>query len=219
MQPNLKYQDENGVQISVFPSVAVRITQNPLGAFSHAGVKSTDQAYTPNTKLYAPVDMICAKNNGTTPGGATYYHTVEPVHTPYGLIHYSLVLIHDNNASQWNVGQIYPQGTHIYTEGTAGYVSGRHVHIDVALGHVTNQYQLPNGNWEIPDSLYLDQIMFVDHTTMVQGNAPGSNDYTFTWETWSGGVDPDPDPGEDPSPSSDSDIEILMMANALPNFF
>lgn len=217
MQPNLKFS-KDGVQISVFPSVAVLITQNPGGSFSHAGTKSTDQAYTPNTKLYAPVDLICVKNNGATPGGATYYHTKEKVHTPYGLIHYSLVLTHDNNGGSWEVGKTYPQGSHIYTEGTAGYVTGRHVHIDVALGHVTNQYQLPNGNWEIPNSMYLDQIMFVNHTTIIQGNASPNENYLFNWKTFDGGTIDPGDPGEEPEKVV-GDIETLMMVKALPDFF
>lgn len=216
MQPNLKYS-KDGVQISVFPSVAIRITQNPLGSYSHAGAKSTDQAYTPNTKLYAPVDLICVKNNGSTPGGATFYHTKEKVHTPYGLIHYTLALTHDNNGGSWEVGKTYLQGEHIYTEGTAGQVTARHVHIDVALGHVTTQYQNSQGVWELVDSIYLDQVMYANHTDIVQANAPGTNDYTFMWELFDGGTI---DPGDpDPSDPSETDIETLMMVRALPDFF
>lgn len=211
MQPNLKYS-KDGVQISVFPSVALRITQNPLGAYSHAGAKSTDHAYTPNTKLYAPVDLICVKNDGAVGGGATFYHTKEKVHTPYGLIHYTLALIHDNNAANWIVGKTYPQGTHIYSEGTAGGVTGRHVHIDVALGHVTEQYQNNQGVWDLVDSIYLDQVMYVNHTDIVQANAPGTNDYTFTWELFDGGT-------IDPGDQDGSNIETLMMVRALPDFF
>lgn len=194
MKAGLKYYDNDGNQISVYPSIAVHITQNPLGAYSHAGAKSTDQAYTPNYKLYAPVDLVCVKNNGATGGGATFYHTVNPVVTPSGLKHYTLALTHDNNATQWIVGKTYPQGTHIYTEGTAGQVTGRHVHIDVAEGHVTTQYQNPQGVWDLVNSVYLDEIMFVDETIMSQANQPGATDYIFNWQTHGGGGGVTPSP-------------------------
>lgn len=217
MKPNLKFETNDGVQISVFPSTHMRITQNPLGSFSHAGTKSTDQAYSGNTKLYAPVDLKCVKNNGaTSPGGATYFHTVEPVMTPSGLKHYTLALTHDNNASQWVVGKIYKQGEHIYTEGTAGQVTGRHVHIDVADGHVTTQYQNPQGNWDLTNSVYLDTIMYINHTEIVQANQPGANDYTFNWKTYSGGSTPDPDPDPDPSKPGEDGIYHAILSKAFP---
>ncbi len=209
MKPNLKFETSEGHQISVFPSPAVVITQNPLSEFSHKGAKSTDNSYDTDIKLYAPVDLKCVLNNGHIGGGLTYYHTVEKVLTPTGLRHYTLAFAHDDNATQWQVGKIYPQGSHIYSEGTAGYVTGRHVHIDVASGHVTQQIQNEHGVWDLLSSVYLDEIMFINHTLIIQPNAPTTNHYTFNWQEYEDGLIIKPKPKQD-------ELLHLMLSKAFP---
>lgn len=225
MIPNGKLVAGDGKQIAVFPSTELNITQGTNTNYSHRCTKNTDNAVRSGASrnIYAPVDMKCVANHSSAGYGVVIYHTIEEVYTArYGLTHFTLVMMHDNNASRWEVGKIYRQGEHIYTEGDAdpsGLTTGIHVHYEVALGHTTTRTRsCENGYLHItPNQVYLDDIFFKNMTVFVKENATGqfTGDHVFNFLEWKGSVDPDPDPTP-PSKTGD-DMLVAMLVRAYPN--
>lgn len=206
MKPNLKFETKDGVQVALYPSINMNVTQNPYETFSHNNVKAMDQSWHATPKLYAPVDMVCAAKFANQ--GQVYYHTIDPVMTPSGLKHFTLFLQHDNNWNSWQVGKIYRQGEHIYTEGTEGYVTGSHVHIQVAEGHTTTRIPLAEGGNALKNEMFLDELVFVNHTNIINANSPGTQTYYFNWKTYEDGYTPNKD--------KDDHIYHAMLSFAFP---
>lgn len=208
MIPNGKLVASDGNQVAVFPSQDMYITQGTNTNYSHKGTKNTDNASASNRrKLYAPCDMKLYLNASSGGYGILFYHSVKPVHTArYGLTHITMVLMHDNNAHQFVQGKTYKQGEHIYTEGDAdpsGLTTGIHVHYEVAVGHQYSRTRLGEGyNYEIVNSVYLDDIFFNNMTNIIRDNPPANQfqgDHVYNWLTFDGetGVDPSKPSGED----------------------
>lgn len=195
MIEHMKMVDDDGNQISCFPAVQIQITQGANTNFSHRCTKNMDNAVSPGVsrRMFAPVDMKCVRNYHTSGYGIVIYHTVKPVVTPkYGLTHYTLVLMHDNNASRWQVGKIYKQGEHFYTEGDAdpsGWTTGIHAHFETALGHQTERVEgCPGSFSHIVNQVHPDGIFFKDHTELFRSNASGDlkGDHVYEWVQYDG---------------------------------
>lgn len=185
---------KNGVQVALFPSQQINITQGTNTNYSHAYTKNTDNACdSDKRKLYAPFDVKCVSNLHAQGYGLVCYQSVNPVHTPLGIKDVSMWLMHDNNASQWQVGKIYKQGEHFYTEGDAdpsGLTTGIHVHLEVAFGHVTNRIKSnPEGFYHIVDQVYIDDVFYTNGTPVISENASGmfKGDHTFKFKEFTGG--------------------------------
>lgn len=219
-----KLNTEDGqYQVAVFPSQDMYITQGTNTSYSHRGTKNTDNASGSGRKiLYAPCDMRLVANNSSGGYGIVIYHTVDKVQLADGSIdHFTLVLMHDNNASRWEQGKIYRQGEAFYEEGDAdpsGMTTGIHVHFEVAKGHVTQRVKTdPNGYYHIINPVYLDEIFFKNMTNVIRENAPSGQfygDHTFVWKEYQGGIEPDPDPKPDVEGVG---IYHAMLSKAFPN--
>lgn len=217
---NGKLVASDGVQVAVFPSQDLYITQGTNTNYSHKNTLNTDNASgSSRRRLYAPCDVVCVSNQTSGGYGIVIYQTVNPVHTArYGITHFSLVLMHDNNSSMWQVGKTYEQGEWFYTEGDAdpsGLTTGIHVHYEVALGHTTTRVRLDeNSNYHIsPNQVYLDDIFFKNLTNVIRENAPAGPMYgshTFNFLEFQGGITPEP-------PSGEKNIYHLMLSKAFPN--
>lgn len=194
------------MQVALYPSINLNITQNPYGSYSHAGTKNWDQSVHATPQLYAPVDMKLVTKGAD---GLCIYHTVEEVITPLGMTHFSLWMHHDNNAHMWQLNKVYRQGEHFYTEGTAGNVTGSHVHMNVALGHQFSLIQV-NGNGTLPNSVHGDEIFFVNYTNIINANASGTQQYYFNWLEYEDGYT------QPPFKPQGDDLHHLILANAFP---
>lgn len=219
MIENGKLMTESGVQVSVLPFQDLYITQNANGSLTHQGTKNTDNASrSTRRKLFAPVDVKCVRNISGDGLGLVLYHSINKVLLPTGEIDYiSMWLMHDNTSEQFTVGTIYPQGTHIYTEGnrdSSGASTGIHVHVECAKGlHTDRVSKAPNGRYEIVNSSYIDDLFFVNMTDIMREYDTTYGGYQgYNWRTYDGGVTP-------PEPSGANNLYHLMLAKALPGFF
>lgn len=212
-------------QVAVFPSLVINTTQGAGGSYSHSCSYASDNAAPVGKKrIYAPCDMkLVRKVTDFANGNALYYQTVKPVQTALnGITHFTLLCIHDNDVSMFEVGKTYLQGQHIYDEGDYGNVTGVHVHYNVALGHVDFMIQKPCGDWELPNSVYIDNIFFKNMTEVLNESAPtqaaqGWRPYEF-WE-YEDGYEPPIDPPDPPDPEENKATDILtaMIVKALPH--
>lgn len=217
---NGKLTTKEGVQVACFPSQVIRITQGENTNYSHYGTKNVDNASGVGKRdIYAPVDVVCAGNQGSA-YGLVLYQSTEKVLLANGQIDYlSMWLMHDNDVSQWQIGKVYRQGELIYREGNAdasGQTTGIHVHYEVAQGlHSRRIRSVEGGGMHITPQSSIDDIFFSNLTQVVRQNAEGSDkgQRTFKFkkydgESGGGGIDPN---------GNQNNIITAMIVRALPN--
>ena len=101
--------DENGVQVALFPSQQIYITQGANSPYSHAYSKNMDNACSSDKRdIYAPVDMQCVRNLYSQGYGLVLYQSLKRVRLANGKTDYiSMWLMHDDNADRWQINKIY----------------------------------------------------------------------------------------------------------------
>jgi hypothetical protein len=143
----------------VYPTKTIGITQSYLGTFSH------EKSYKGKPQSF-PIDEACSDTGRDwfiTPcdeievmkisglGNASVSNTIwlqstSKVQTPTFNDFITIMLTHpnDDDVSKIKVGQKFTRGTQIVREGTNGYATGNHFHIEIAQGLFKD---LPNGGW------------------------------------------------------------------------
>lgn len=212
-----KLLTDDGVEVSIFPSLVMNTTQGAGGYYSHSCSYASDNAspFSDKLKIYAPCEMKLVRKAGDA-GNTVYFHTTKPALTPFfGEQDFTLLMIHCNDISFLQEGKVYQQGDLIYEEGIAGNVTGRHVHYNVGLGHQNFMIQKPCGDWELPDSEYIDNIFYKNLTEIVNENASSSEAQgwrNYDFKEFEGGYVP-------PDIKVNDDILVSMLVRALPSFF
>lgn len=195
MQPNKKYVAADGYQYAMYPNPVMNITQSINGQYSHQGTNAIDDAQndTGISTGYAPCDMVCVGTDYVN-ANCMFWQSTQPVHTSrYGLNYIFMCVAHDDTADAY-VGLTVKQGGQLFQEGTAGYASGNHNHIEVGVGQWSGIMYQASGYlnawggtvYMLPGSVNPADVFFVDDTQIY--NAGGLN-----WTTTAGdssGVDP-----------------------------
>lgn len=119
------------------------------------GTKSTG-----NTCFFQPCD---AKGNR------------KKVYTKKGVMYVTLALTHSNN--NYTVGQIFGHDQFMYQEGTAGYATGNHIHLELATGLRTTKNK-KSGAWNIDGIVPVNQYMY-----LLKGYTSIKNSGGLSW-TW-----------------------------------
>lgn len=157
--------DKDDVQNSLFPLDRMEITQGSGtqgGDFSHTGSKAVDYVGTSGRyPYYAPFD--CELVYKSSDGAGVGWKSDGKVNTPQGRQQITVVFYHDNDASGMSIGTTKKQGEQIGKTGTAGRVTGDHVHIEIFKGQAYNSADIEN--WE---------AFFIDDTEIV-------DDFDYDW--------------------------------------
>lgn len=171
MQPNKKYVRSDGVQYAMYPNPIMNITQSINGGYSHRGTNAIDDAQQNSgiSNGYAPCDMVCVATDYVN-GNAMFWQSQRPVVTrKYGVCTICIMVIHDNSANAY-VGMKIPQGTQLFSEGTAGHATGNHNHIEVKVSPFTQMYVLNGyGVYMMPGNVNPADVFFVDDTQIING--------------------------------------------------
>lgn len=171
MKANTKYIASDGVQYAMYPNPVMNITQSINGSYSHRGTNAIDdaQANTGISNGYAPCDMVCVATDYVN-GNAMFWQSVNPVRTRnYGVTHIYMMVIHDNTANAYK-GMTIAQGQQLFSEGTAGYATGNHNHIEVGIGQFKGMYVLnAYGVYMMPGNVNPADVFFVDDTRIING--------------------------------------------------
>lgn len=149
-------------QKSIFPMTYINVTQGPNGQFSHKGLQAMDLAGkdTGIDPFVAPFDVRCISKHSsarTNDQTGVVFESTQPIQLTDGttsIIHF--VCWHDGDTSDVQVGGLYKQGSHIYDEGTAGYSTGNHVHVEFGGGYAPTGYPLVKnqyGSWGLTNSI------------------------------------------------------------------
>lgn len=171
----------DGYEVMLFPLEYMYMSQDEGGDYSHAGTLAMDflgwnslgRVFT--CPYYAPCSCVCV---ASTESANRIWQSMNKVHLPNGTLDYvSWVVAHDNNPPA--VGTTLVQGQLMGHTGTAGYVTGDHVHLNIAQGTYDGWEQVPpNNNWQLKHSIHIYDACYVNDTTIVQGYGHNWRDYT-----------------------------------------
>ena len=167
MKRGQKSYSSDGTQNALHPMEYMNISQGSGGEFSHTGTKAIDYlGWGANGRIYrcpyyAPFDCTCVYKSSD--GAGVGWRTDNQVNTPSGKRQITVVFYHDDNTSNYSIGDKRKQGDVIGYTGTAGYATGDHLHLEVFTGQAYASTSIEN--WE---------AFFIDGTTLI-------NDYGYDW--------------------------------------
>lgn len=167
----------NGKEVMLFPLPTMNITQGENGQYSHQGTLNIDfVGTTTQAPYYAPCKCQCVYAGGVD--NIRAFNSLEQVNLADGSIDYvNFLFMHDDNPVA-TFGSTFNQGDLIGHTGTAGNVTGDHVHMNISRGHYQGMHQVPPANqWELIDSMHIYDACFVNDTTIING-------YGYNWRVY-----------------------------------
>ncbi len=185
MLANQTLIDDLGNQVALFPLDYLYITQGENGGFSHTGSLAIDfVGTTTRYPYYAPCDMTMVYRGSS--GGSYIYQSDEKVRWVDGTLDYiSVWVVHDDTL--YSLGRKVKQGELLGRTGTTGYVTGDHVHIEVAQGVYGGMFQNSEGVWLLHNQVSMTRVFSVNDTNIVNGLG-------YNWSIYEGGVIPPTEP-------------------------
>ena len=168
---------KNGYQMLGFPMEYMNITQgNNVG--THIGTNALDNAGKDAgiDPTFAPCDMHLVAYDSQANGNAVFFESNQPVLFRDGTVNYAtFMFIHDNSISDIvsyaNAGNTWKQGQEFGDEGTTGYATGNHVHMEVAKGKFQYMYARNGyGTYYLPNNVSADTAFVTDGTTIINRN-------------------------------------------------
>lgn len=190
MQPLQRLIAADGYEVMLFPLEYLNISQDEYGPYSHQDILAMDflgwnslgRVY--NCPYYAPCSCNCIASTDASANNRIW-QSVNKVHLADGSLDYvTWVVAHDNNPPA--IGSSCVQGQLMGHTGTAGNVTGDHLHINIAKGQYANWEQVPPSyNWQLRNSIHIYDACFVNDTTIINGEG-------HTWLDWTGPIPPTP---------------------------
>lgn len=189
MVANQRLLAPDGYEIMLFPLPYMYMSQDEGGDYSHLYTYSIDfLGWGQNGRIYhapyyAPCSCKCVYTGGS---GSRVYQSLDKVHCPdgyFGIVCFNTV--HDNNPIS-SLNQTFTQGDLIGHTGTAGNVTGDHLHFNTAKGTYQGFYDVGTGHYQLRNSSHIYDTCYVNDTTIRQG-------YGHNWQIYNGGITPTPD--------------------------
>lgn len=176
----------DGYEVLLFPLEYLYMSQDEGGDYSHLYTYSIDcLGWGANGRVfrcpyYAPCTLRCVR----VTSNSIVWQSLNRVHFADGTLDYVTInFVHDNNLSVHFVNEIIQQGDLIGHTGTAGNVTGDHVHINTARGTYQGFYDVGTGHYQLVNSTHVYDTLYVNDTIILQG-------YNHNWKTYDGGVVP-----------------------------
>lgn len=172
MRAGQTLQNTSGVEVLLFPLEYLNMSQDEGGDYSHDGTLSMDfLGWGPFGRVlkcpyYAPCSCKCI---GSTESSNRIWESKNPVLLADGTVDYVCwVQAHDN--TPLSVGTELNQGDLLGHTGTAGNVTGDHVHFNFAKGKYANWEQVPpNNNWQLKNSIHIYNACYINGTLIING--------------------------------------------------
>lgn len=188
MTPNQTLVANDGYEVMLFPLEYMNISQGEGGSYSHAGTYQIDfMGWGANGRIthcpyYAPCTCRCV---GTTDLSANnrIYQSTRAVHLANGTLGIVTFEVAHDNTPPHNVNDVVNQGELLGYTGTAGNVTGDHVHLQCANGIYAGWVQNQYGNWMLRNEMHIYDACYVNDTTIIDGE-------NYNWVTYDGPVGP-----------------------------
>lgn len=177
----------DGYEVMLFPLPYMYVSQGEGGSVSHQGTLNMDFiGWGPSGRIYdapyyAPCTCTCvgtydASNNGRI------WTSNRAVHCADGVLRVvTFMTYHDENPIA-SVGDVFQQGDLIGHTGTAGWVTGDHVHFNTATGNYQGFVTVPpDGHNQLKNSAHIYNICYINDTVIVVDGGYG-------WLTYHGGL-------------------------------
>lgn len=191
MRAGQTLKDDSGREIFLFPLEYMNISQGMGGDFSHQGTYAIDfLGWNVNGRqlrcpYYAPFSCTCTYvGQSEAEFGQSAWTSDSPVVLPDGTIGIATICFNHDNTPP-TLGTHVNQGEVIGHTGTAGNVTGDHVHIEVVKGGFQGLAQNDYGVWYYVGSFPPPDGMYVNDTVLV-------NDYHYNWKIYGGGTPGEP---------------------------
>lgn len=179
-----KLKAADGYEVMLFPLPYMFISQGEGESYSHAGTYNIDflgygaMGRIFNAPYYAPCTCTCvAIISGAD--NIRVFQSVGKVHTPKGLEIVTFLTMHDNTPIAF-LNSRFNQGDLLGHTGTAGGVTGDHVHFNTANGGYQGYEHVPPDNQgQLVNSEHIYDICYVNDTELTE-------DYGYPWQYYSG---------------------------------
>lgn len=186
MRANERLVASDGYEVLLFPLEYMNISQDEYGSYSHSGILAIDflgwglSGRILRCPYYAPCSSTCLT---TTEDNNRIWQSNNRVHLADGTVDYvTWVQAHDNNPLP--IGTVLNQGDLLGHTGTAGNVTGDHVHFNFAKG-VYDGWDSTQGNRQLKNSIHIYNATYVNDTVIVNGE-------NHNWITWNQPTPPTP---------------------------
>lgn len=189
MAPGERLIAQDGYEVMLFPLQYMNASQEEGGGYSHAGTLQMDflgwgaggRVY--QCPYYAPCSCTCVATTDYSTHNRVWQSN-NMVHLADGTLGYVTFEVAHDDFPPYNVGASVTQGEIIGRTGTAGFVTGDHVHFQCARGQYAGWEQVPpNNNWQLVNEMHIYDACYVNETTIING-------YNYNWRTYEGGVTP-----------------------------
>lgn len=162
-----------------FPMEYLNISQGINGNLSHQGSMAIDI-----TGKDRGIDRVFAPFTGVVKRiypsfNAVWLESKQKIEYADKSVDYMTVLLmHDNNILGLKVGQVINQGKFFYDEGTKGYATGNHVHLETARGKFIGNgwHQNSQNVWMINNPIEPYKALYIEPSTKVL------NGYKYPWK-------------------------------------
>lgn len=180
MRANQHLVAQDGYEVMLFPMDVLNMTQDEGSDFSHAGTYNIDFVGNyPSYPMYAPCSLRI-RQVLTDGSNGLILDSTNKVHLPNGNLDYiTLLVAHCNYPPSTTIGHVFNQGELFYRTGTAGYVTGDHVHMCIGQGSGGYMVQRPSGNWDLSNRIHMWEGMYVNDTDIING-------YGHNWIRYTG---------------------------------
>lgn len=163
-----------GYEDVLFPMEVLNITQGD-NVGTHLGTYAIDNAGKDAgiDPLFAPVSMSLVYYDTAANGNAVFFQSDNKVRFADGSIDYlTTMFIHDNYIEDIKQVKHFKQGQEFGDEGTTGYATGNHSHMEYAKGKFDHPYDCNQyGIYHLPNNMPIEKACFMDGTTMKVGVA------------------------------------------------
>ena len=182
---------DDGYEVMLFP-LEYMVISNPEGATSHAGTLQIDflgwnaSGRVLNCPYYAPCTCTCIGSSDASTNNRIY-QSVDKVHLADGTLGIVTFECAHDNFPVHSIGDRIIQGQILGRTGTAGYVTGDHLHFQCARGAYAGWEQVPpNNNWQLRNEMHIYDACYVNETTIIDGEG-------YNWREYQGGIEPGPE--------------------------
>ena len=164
-----------GVEVALYPMEVINITQGRNGQYSHQGIDAYDLAGKDGgiDLLYAPFSLRVVWKDSRQATGVVVENIKEVLMANGEIIAprcLCMMVWHKDDISGLNVGDTFQQGQPFYAEGTKGWATGNHVHLELTRWRYDGSYPLfkaPSGRWTLKgEGVNIEKCFFLNDTVV-----------------------------------------------------